>query len=329
LLQFYSSVAKRFRKSNSLKEVETMLRGIYPVVLTPFDADGNIDERALRHIVQFELESGVAGLGVNGFASEAYKLTDDERRRCVEIVAEEVAGGVPLIIGIACGSTEAAIQQAREFARYHPAALMTLPPNTMRWEAWALVEHYVDLGNAADLPIMVQQSPHIQAYTATSLPAEALAEIAERSPNVQYFKIEGPGSAERIAALIPLLVADHSAVFGGGGGISLLDELNAGASGSIPGVGFNEFFVEAWQAWENGHFAHAEAILQQIQPLVAAVAGPSHEYSIHARKYLMKRAGYIEHATVRRPTVIVSEDTLAKLDAIVDSLDLRISRPLA
>lgn len=304
-----------------------MLHGICPIVIVPFDRDGYLDEGGLRRIVRFELDGGIDGIGINGFASEAYKLTDDERRRCVEIVAGEVAGSVPLIIGVAPGSTEAAIQQAREYARYQPAALMTLPPNTMKWEPEALVDHYVDLGLASEVPIMVQQSPHIQAYSATRLPAEALAEIADRAPNVQYFKIEGSGSAERIAELRPLIDTSRIAMFGGSGGITLLEDLQAGAAGLIPGVGFNEYLIRVWRAWENGEYELAETLLYDVQPLVTAISGSGHEFSLHARKYLMKRAGLIQYATVRRPTVIVLEDDLQHLETLVDALNIRISSP--
>ena len=303
-----------------------MLRGIYPIVFIPFLPDGNIDQSGLENIVKFELDGGIDGLGVNGFASEAYKMTDDERRQCIEIVAGVVSHSVPLIIGMAAGSTEAAIQQAKEFSTYQPAALMTLPPNTMNLGEQTLVEYYVALGEASDIPIMVQQSPHIQSYSATGLSADSLAEIAHRSSMVKYFKIEGGGSAERIAALRPL-VDESVTLFGGGGGITLPDELKAGASGLIPGVGFNEYFVNIWAAWEAEDYGQAETLLNEVQPLVSAVSGSGHEYSLHARKYLMKRAGYIDHVVVRRPTVDASVSELIALDSIVDSLDIRISRP--
>ncbi len=304
----------------------TMLDGIIPIVFLPFDPQGNIDEAGLRKIVRFELEGGVDGIGVNGFAGEAYKLTDDERRRTVEVVAGEVSNAVPLVIGIAPGSTEAAISQAREFARFRPAALMTLPPATMELPPEALVRHYVALGQALDTPVMVQQSPHIQGYSGTGLGSEALAEIADRSPNVRYFKIEGPGAAQRIQRLRPLLDTDRVNLFGGGGGITLPDELHAGSSGLIPGVGFNEYFCRAWPLWRSGQRAAALRLLDHIQPLVSAVSGPGHEFSLHARKYLMQRAGYICSRHVRQPTVGVDPVTLSRLDGIVESLDLRISR---
>ncbi|MCY3906571.1 MAG: dihydrodipicolinate synthase family protein [Anaerolineaceae bacterium] len=303
-----------------------MLEGIIPIVFVPFDEQGDIDEKGLQRVVRFELDGGVDGIGINGFASEAYKLTDEERRRTVEIVASEVAGSVPLVIGIAPASTEAAIRQAREFARWHPSALMTLPPATMKVSPAALVDHYVDLGHAADSPLMVQQSPHIQGYAGTGLEASALAEIAGRATNVRYFKIEGPGAADRIADLRVHVNGDMVRMFGGGGGITLPDELRAGSSGLIPGVGFNEFFCRAWPLWRSGRQDEALAVLDLIQPLVAAVSGPGHEFSLHARKHLMQRAGYIRHAVVRRPSVAVNRQQMADLNAIVDTLGLRISR---
>ena len=303
-----------------------MIEGIAPIVFTPFDENGDIDAHSLRKIVRFELDGGVHAIGINGFASEAYKLTDSERHDNVQIVASEVAGQVPLIIGIAAGSAEAAIRQAHEFARYQPAALMVLPPATMDTGIQSFVDYYTALGKASEIPIMVQQAPHVPQYRHCELPVDALAEIARGSSNVKYFKIEGPGSSQKMRGLAPLLTADQK-MFGGGGGITVLDELRNGAAGLIPGVGFNEIFLDAWQQWTKGDKTTAEAIIQRADRLVKAVSGRGHEHSLHVRKHLMKRAGAIHHAYVRRPTVPFSEDELSDIFEIVDALDLRISQP--
>ncbi|MCA9836811.1 MAG: dihydrodipicolinate synthase family protein [Trueperaceae bacterium] len=303
-----------------------MLKGILPILFMPFTPDGELDEKGLRQITQFELSGGVDGIGINGFATEAYKLTDQERERAVEIVAKEVAGAVPLIIGIAPGSTEAAIKQARHFAKYSPAALMVLPPATMDNGHQALVDHYVRLGQASDTPIMVQQSPHIPQYRHCGLPAEQLAEMAQRSDAIQYFKIEGPGAPERMAALHALIGELELGLFGGGGGITFPDELKAGASGVIPGVGFNEVFIAAWKAYGEGNHAEVMNILTRHQPLVDAVSGKGHEYSLHARKVLMQRAGYIDSAHVRGPTVAFTEHDANHIFAVADRFDLCIGQ---
>jgi dihydrodipicolinate synthase/N-acetylneuraminate lyase len=302
-----------------------MLRGILPIVLMPFTDDGETDPVSLQKIVGFELAGGVDGIGVNGFATEAYKLSDDERRRAVEIVAHQVSGEVPLFIGLAPGSTQAAIAQAKELAKYNPAALMVLPPATMNNGERALVDHYVNLAEAVDTPIMVQQSPHIPQYAHCGLRAEYLAEMANRSSNIKYFKIEGPGAPERMTALRPLIDTTKIGLFGGVGGITFSDELKAGANGVIPGVGFNEVFMQSWQAYNQGRLEDTTQILTTHQPLVDAVSSRGHEYSLHARKALMKRAGYIQSRHVRGPTVTFSQQDAKHLFEVVDTFELRIT----
>jgi dihydrodipicolinate synthase/N-acetylneuraminate lyase len=302
-----------------------MLRGIVPILLVPFDANGDIDEISLRRVVRFELEADVHGIGINGFASEAYKLTDAERERTVQIVAEEVANAVPLVIGITPGSTRAAQHQAREFARFDPAAYMVLPPATFDNGPRALVDHYVRLGEVLDAPIMVQQSPHIPMYSHCLLGAEDLAEMANRSSNIQYFKIEGDGAPARMAALKPLL-PDHAGMFGGVGGITFLQELNIGVLGVIPGVGFNEIFLQAWQTWNEKNLEQVQGILTHYNPLVNAVSSPGHEFSIHARKRLLKRIGVIADDHVRAPTCEMNEQALQNVLEVADQFSLRISK---
>lgn len=305
-----------------------MLRGIIPIVITPFDSSGQIDIKSLRRVVDFELRGGVHGIGVGGFASEAYKLTDYERLQCAESAAIEINGRVPLIIGISPGSTEAAVEQARLYARLKPAALMVLPPNTMSNDEASLVDHYITLGNAVETPIMVQQSPQIPAYAHCQLSVESLAQIARLAPNVKYFKIEGAGSAKRIHALKQRL-SDEFGLFGGVGGIAMRDELTAGAVGLLPGVGFNEFFLKVWEAWEANDHEKVDMILSDAQPLVEAVSGHGHEFSLHARKFLLARAGIIIHAAVRRPTTRPDTYVLESIGRMVDDMGLRISLRLS
>ena len=305
------------------------LQGIIPVVVVPFDDAGAVDERSLRNVVRFELDGGVHGIGVNGFASEAYKLTDDERLRVAAVVADEVAGSVPLVIGMAPGSLEAALRQADALSGFGPASLMTLPPSTFGPGGRALVEFYVELGRRSPAPLMVQQATHIHAYSASFLDAAELVAIADGAPAVTAFKIEGPRAPSRIAELAPLLADRDIAFFGGGGGITFLDELRAGASGLIPGVGFNERFVAAWDSWASGDAELASALVGELQPLVDAVSGQGHEFSIHARKRLLLRAGLVSSAFVRTPTVDVDEESIESVMAVAASIGLRLLAEVA
>lgn len=321
-----------------------MLAGIIPILFIPFDDDGSIDEPGLRKIARFELEGGVHGVGINGFASEAYKLNEEERWQAAQIVAEEINGAIPLVIGIAPNSTRQAIAEAKRFATLSPAVLMALPPNTMSYGAAALKEHYVSLADSSDIPIMLQQAPQIPTFRHCALSAEELADIAMNAPNLRYFKIEGPGSAAVIGELKQLLereasTANHYGFFGGGGGITVMDEWHAGANGLIPGVGFNDGFLKAWDDWQSGNIDSAVAELQRLQPLVSAVSGAGHEHSVHIRKQLMRDAGYLQNAALRPPTApptprelwqsLDHQNDKTELYALVRNLNLRVAATLS
>ncbi len=301
------------------------MQGIVPIVFVPFDNQGEIDEAGLRRVVRFELEGGADGIGINGFASEAYKLTDQERAQTAEIVADEVAKQVPLVIGIAAGSTEAAVVQMKSFAKLSPAVFMVLPPATFDYTPQSLIEHYVTLANSSDTPIMMQHSPHIAQYSHVLLEVEHLAEMANRASGISYFKIEGPGAPARMRVLKPL-IPENVKLFGGVGGISFLEELEVGVAGVIPGVGFNEVFQMAWKAWNAGDKARVYEILTHYQPLVSAVSSKGHEFSLHARKHLCHRAGLIASARVRNPTVAATKAEIGLIFQTADQFELRISR---
>lgn len=318
-----------------------LLRGIIPILFIPFRPDGGIDETGLRRIACFEREGGVHGLGINGFASEAYKLNEEERWRAAQIVADEIGGAIPLIIGIAPNSTRQAIAEAKRYAALEPTVLMALPPHTMSYGTKSIQEHFLTLADQSPIPIMLQQAPQIPAYRHCALSAEELAELAHAANNLRHFKIEGPGSATVIRELKQRLHEGDSTAtaygfFGGGGGITVLDEWRAGADGLIPGVGFNDAFLSAWEDWQNGDTEASVATLQRIQPLIDAVSGAGHEHSVWLRKLIMRDAGYIDHAALRTPVApALPRDQWQPLDlqqdptelyALIRSLDLRVAR---
>jgi 4-hydroxy-tetrahydrodipicolinate synthase len=302
-----------------------MLGGIIPILITPFDEYGQIDEFSLRRLVRFELDQSPQGLGIGGFASEAYKLTESERLRCAEIVTDEMQNELPLVIGIAPGSLEAALETAALLEPLHPAALMTLPPATMAYPPETLIEFYVSFAAYAPAPVMVQQAPQVPAYAHTQLTTAQLAEIAQRAPGVCAFKIEGKGSAERIADLKAEVSSDVR-LFGGVGGITLTAELLAGAAGLLPGVAFNDYFHAAYARWSEGDAAATVRLLEEVQPLVQAVSGHGHEFSLHARKMLLAEAGIIATNYVRWPTLPPESAWLEAVRSAARQLDLALNR---
>ena len=92
------------------------LRGIFPIVATPFAADGSIDETGLRRVVRFCLDCGVHGLVWPAVASEFYSLADDERKRFLRVVIDETGGRVPVVAGVSGCSVPVAAGFAEDAA---------------------------------------------------------------------------------------------------------------------------------------------------------------------------------------------------------------------
>jgi 4-hydroxy-tetrahydrodipicolinate synthase len=132
------------------------IKGILPPLVTPFDANEEIIEAAMRTQVRFMLEQGVHGVVVGGSAGEGFTLSTDELRRLVAVASEEVAGKVPLIAGIIVNSTKQAIERARAVADLGVSALQITPVHYIyKSDDEAMVRHYRAIHDAVGIPIII------------------------------------------------------------------------------------------------------------------------------------------------------------------------------
>ena len=106
---------------------EQPMRGVYPILITPFDDGGRIDEESLGRLVEHNLAAGVHGLGL-AMASEILKLTEAERARLVTLVVGQVGGRVPVVVNTGAAATDAAIFYSRRAQELGADALMCQPP---------------------------------------------------------------------------------------------------------------------------------------------------------------------------------------------------------
>jgi 4-hydroxy-tetrahydrodipicolinate synthase len=132
------------------------IKGILPPLVTPFDAQEEIVETAMRSQVRFMLEQGVHGVVVGGSAAEGFTLSTDELRRLVGIASEEVAGKVPVVAGIIVNSTRQAIERARAVADLGVSALQVTPVHYIyKSDDQGMVRHYGAIHDAVGIPIIV------------------------------------------------------------------------------------------------------------------------------------------------------------------------------
>ena len=238
------------------------LRGVYAILTTPFLPDGEIDEPSLRRLTAATIEAGVDGITVLGVAGEAHKLDDAERVRVMTAVLEVNAGRLPVVVGTSRESTFTAVAAARTAVAAGASGVMVAPP-TFSQPGPALTLHFQRIGEAIDVPIVLQDYPPINAVT---LSVQAIADLVHAVPQIAAIKVEDPPTPQRTAQILNL-VGDRASVIGGLGGVYLLDELRSGSSGTMTGFAYPEVLVAIWRAWASGKpLSGCRALLPQPSP---------------------------------------------------------------
>ncbi len=295
------------------------LRGVYAILATPFRPDGTLDEPSLRRLVTATIDAGVDGVTALGVASEAQKLTDDERRRAVELVMETTAGRVPVVVGTSRDGTEPTIAASRAAQRAGAAAVMIAPP-TFLAPGPALTRHYQRVGEAIDIPIVLQDFPPANGVT---LSPQAMADLARAVPAITTIKLEDPPTPLRMRQTLALL-PDRVTVVGGSGGVYLLDELRAGASGTMTGFAYPEALVAICRAWGDGGRDRAGTLYYRWLPLLVFEGQP--RLGLAIRKEILRRRGLIDHATVREPGPTLDPGTAEALTEVLAYLGIEPGR---
>lgn len=291
------------------------VRGVYNILTTPFLPDGAISEASLRRLATATIEMGVNGLTILGVAGEAHKLSDDERRRIIEIVMEVNAGRVPVIVGTSRDGTDVTLAACREAERAGAAGVMVAPP-TFAQAGPALIEHFRRIGEGISIPIVLQDYPPINGV---ALSPRAMADLVEAVPAITTIKLEDPPTPQRAAQTLAL-IGDRATIVGGLGGIYLLDELRRGGSGTMTGFAYPEALVAIWHAWSEGDRVAAARLFYRYLPLLVFEGQP--KLGLAIRKEILRRRGLIDHATVRHPGPRLDEGTAADLTEMLSHLHM-------
>jgi 4-hydroxy-tetrahydrodipicolinate synthase len=292
------------------------MRGVYPILLTPFDERSDIDEESLRRLVEFNIEAGVHGLGV-ALGSEVFKLSEAERVRVTRIVVDQARGRVPIVINTGAPGTDLAVLYSRTAEENGADALMVLPPSFVPAGPTEVREYFKAISDAVSIPIFLQD-------TATSpIPAGLARQIAQESKHARYIKVESLPPAAKVAEAVAQ-AGDVLTVFGGAGGGYFIEEMRRGSVGTMPFCSQPEAFVEVWNRFQAGDEAGARAVFDRtIAPINRIAAQVTGAY-YHVNKELLRQRGIFRTATVRHPAGPPLDDlTRRELQAVIDDLYLK------
>jgi dihydrodipicolinate synthase/N-acetylneuraminate lyase len=294
--------------------------GILPIAPTPFTDSGDLDLAGMRRVLDCMIDQGVDGICILANYSEQFLLADDERGRLLDLCLEHVAGRVPVIVTCSHFSTRIAGERARAAARAGAAMLMLMPPYhgaTLRADESGMLQHFAHVAECARLPLMIQDAP--LAGVALSVPF--LVRLAREVPLARHFKIEMPGTAAKLRALIEAGGAAIEGPFDGEESITLMADLDAGATGTMPSALLPDLIRPVLAHHAAGRRADALAAYERILPLINY---ENRQCGLRATKTVMKEGGVIASDAVRHPLEPLHPATRAGLLELA-----RILRPIA
>jgi 4-hydroxy-tetrahydrodipicolinate synthase len=291
------------------------LRGVLPLVPTPFTSDDEVDERSLRRLIEHYVEAGAHGLALLGVASEVHKLDDAERQLVLQVACEQANGRLPMVVGAGAPSTRSAIRWSQAAERAGAAGVLVVPPNAKPTPPdEAIVEYFAAIANSVSIPVIVLDEP---SSTQVTLSVSLLTRIAD-SAGVRSVKVEDIPTVSKMADL----QACGFELFGGTGGLYFLEELKQGSSGSMTGFSYIELLVGVYDAWQQGDEQGATRLFDQYLPLIRFEVQPGINLSL--RKQVMYWRGLIDTPLVRPPAPLANEATMAQLKSLIERLDLEL-----
>ena len=286
--------------------------GVYSIIPTAFTDAGDFDPESQRKVVDLFIDKGANGLTALGVTGEVARLEEHERAAILELVVRQAAGRVPIVAGTSADGTRTCIAYTRQAKSLGAAAVMVSPPRMPKLNSNAVVAHYKALADAVDLPIVVQDYPPITGF---AMEPSLLARIAKEIPSARTIKLEDPPTPFKTARILEASAGTPVQIFGGLGGVFLLEELVSGATGAMTGFAFPEILVRIMKHWNAGEHAAAADVFYRAVPLMRFEFQEGIGMAI--RKEVLKRRGVLASAATRPPAGGMDGPTREALDRVL------------
>ncbi len=289
--------------------------GIWPVAPTAFHPNGTLDEGGNRRVLDCMIDQGVDGICILANYSEQFLLSDAERERLTRLSLEHVAGRVPVIVTISHFATDIVVARAEQakkmgadivmmMAPYHGALLKGTPEQTF--------EQFARVGEVG-IPIMLQDAP----LSGVELGVPLLARMAREIEMLKLLKIESVGTAAKLQALMAEAGDDIDGPFDGEEGITLMADLDAGATGTMTSATIPDQIKPV----VTHHLAgDREAALEAYARVLPAINHENRQCGFRAAKVAMAEGEVIKSAFCRHP--------IAPLPSLAHEQLLELLRPL-
>lgn len=279
-------------------------RGVWGVLATPFQGSSlDVDESSLERAARFYADLRITGLTVLGVFGEAATLALAEQAQVLEVVVD-VADAVPLVVGLPALATRVAIEQGQQAVQISRRPLAALMVQVNSSDVADLSRHLRAVHDETGCPIVVQDYPLV---TGVRIAPAALARVVtDNADIVAAVKLESPPTTVGIGHLA---AASDVPIFGGLGGVGLLDELACGSAGAMTGFSFPEALLATVAAFRADGFDAARNRLASWLPIANFEAQP--QISLAIRKELLRLRGLFIESSVRPPAAPLPDSLIS------------------
>ena len=279
-------------------------RGIFPIMQTPYTEAGAVDFGTLAKEATFLDRAGAHGMVWPQLASEYTELTFDERIEGAETIVRAAKQLRPkVVIGVQAADEETAVRYARHAAKIEPDAIIALPartPEQQEFDLGQVASYYQAIARACGLPLFIQSMGNMS--------VEFLLRLARDIPTLRFIKDEAGHTLSRITEFRGHTADKIPAVFTGGHGRTLIDEMARGSAGSMPAASWVDLYVRVWDLWQEGRRGEALDMFSKVLLLVTQASA----YGLPSLNYILHLRGVFPNWKVRTKTALRLDDEAMK-----------------
>lgn len=288
------------------------LTGMGVALVTPFTENGDIDFTALEGLVQMHIDAGTAFLCVLGTTAETPTLTAEEKREIRKRVIKQVAGRLPIMVGIGGNCTRAVVEEIKNEDLTGVDAILSVAPYYNRPSQEGIYLHYKAISEATSLPIYMYNVP---GRTGVNILPSTVVRVASDCPNIVGYKAAS-GDMEQIKELIATKPENFD-VFSGDDALTF-DIMSAGGVGviSVFGNAFPREMTQLVAAVQEGRIDDARIMNESLKELFRLIFVDGNPSGVKA---LMNIQGRLENV-LRLPLVPAREETCRLLKQAIATI---------
>jgi len=290
------------------------LNGAVPIIPIPFAHDDSIDEEALRRLVEFAVSKGFAGICLPAYASEFYKLSDEERLFVVKVAVRQAAGRLLVVAQSNHGSSRVALQMARRHVENGADLISVAVPRTFVLNDDDLLRFFKPILNGVNVPTLVQD----YYPTGSTIGPNFVARLSAECPRFRYLKLEEPQVTTKIVAIRAAL-KDKIKVLDGMAGLYLMELVPAGIVGVMSGLAIADALNVVFRLRAANRSEEAFELYEKLLPFI--VFGlQNFELWLYCEKRLLQARGLIESPRCRDASIVPDPHTVRYVDELSDRI---------